>query len=81
MSTSDQSLWDNEFIKNAMEKIAREERPMRPFMESTSSSNVNMWGKPSFYVQKVNSVVEEKEEIKKEAQFFDPKELDIDDVK
>ena len=76
-----QSLWDDEWIKQAMEKIAEEERPMSSFTTtSTSSTNTYMWGEPKEYVtKKAKTIIKEKEEPKQKLQFFDPKELDIDD--
>jgi hypothetical protein len=77
-----QSLCD-EWIKQAMEKIAREERPMQTLrgIDTTSSSTTSnyLWGEPRKYVtEKAKAIIEEKEEVKQDPQFFDPKELDID---
>lgn len=84
-----QSLWDDEWIKQAMGKIAQEERPMEIVKESfmgTSSSTTHdyridhLWKEPKKYPKlKVEKVIQDPEEPKQEPKFFDPKELDIDD--
>jgi poly-D-alanine transfer protein DltD len=82
MSDISQSLWDDQWIKQQMESIARE-YPMRPFMDTSTTSSTYPWNeKPRKYITRLAKEVKEKkveESLKSDPQFFDPKELDIDD--
>jgi len=81
MSNLPESLWDDQFIKEMMEKFAKEERPMQPFMDTSSSSTFSRWhsSKRIYLTETAKKVIEDKEKPKEKPQFFDPKELDIDD--
>ncbi len=82
MSDLPQSLWDDEWIKKQMEIIGKE-YPMRSFMDTSTTSSTYPWNeKPRKYMTGLAKKVKEKkveESVKSVPQFFDPKELDIDD--
>jgi hypothetical protein len=85
MSIVNESLWDDVWIKQMMDRIATDS-PMSPFMTATSSTTYdpkwNIDAQPKEYMTEfAQSVKKEKveESLNSDAQFFDPKELDIDD--
>lgn len=81
MSTQDgiEGLWPEDMIKRLMSEIA-EERPMRSFMDTASTStNYGQMYEPYRPKRAIKKPVEKKKEEPAEPMIFDPKELDIDD--